>query len=59
MTNQTCASKGCRRPPVPGSKHCEFHLAKSTRRTRDIAGIVAVILAVVVGMAKIIGGRKS
>lgn len=63
MTDITCVSPSCRKPPVAGSKYCEFHLAERARTVRNILSIFgtisAVIGAVVVGVIQIIKGRKS
>jgi hypothetical protein len=63
MIDQTCASTGCRRPPVQGRKYCEYHLAERTRKARNVLGILGTIgtfaVTIVVGVAKIMSGRKS
>jgi hypothetical protein len=60
MTAETCTDKGCRRPPVEGSKCCEYHLAKRTRKTRKVVGAIGTALLLIVGVAiKIVSGRKS
>lgn len=63
MTAETCADKECRRPPVQGSKYCEYHLAERTRKFRNVVKVVGPIgaaLVPVVGVAiKIVNGRRS
>lgn len=63
MTAETCTDKGCRMPPVQGSKYCEYHLAKLTRKFRNVVKVVVPIgaaLVPVVGVAiKIVSGRRS
>lgn len=65
MTAETCTDKGCRRSPVQGSKYCEYHLAKRTRKIRPVVGVVvttliSVAIKTLVPIAiKIVSGRKS
>jgi len=60
MTDQVCAMADCKRPPVQGSKYCEYHLAEQTRKTRNIIGALGVVAIAIVGVVwKIMSGKKS
>ena len=59
MTDQLCAKKNCNRPPIQGSKYCEYHLAENTRKTRDTLGIGSIVLAFIGLALKIVLGIKK
>ena len=60
MTDQTCAIRGCSKPPVKGSQYCPRHLAEHTQKARNLTGgILGVIAIVTMVILKLIGGRKT